>query len=187
MVLPEAEEFDANRYEWLGWFFLFFRTRWTIGKYNKISPFNSHSNRISGSMIKNHNIKIKTRHSAFCSRLYEQELAKKTAEDATKRTSQVSSGDRSNKIRTYLCTRSCNGSQSRFDALRSRKYHEWWYSKIVDELALVNNMEKLKEASEVFKKYSLIYWGFFLEQSPCLEDWIFLFFQKKKTVFQYRG
>jgi peptide chain release factor 1 len=51
-------------------------------------------------MIKNHNIKIKTRHSAFCSRLYEQELAKKTAEDATKRTSQVSSGDRSNKIRT---------------------------------------------------------------------------------------
>jgi peptide chain release factor 1 len=34
-------------------------------------------------------------------RLYEQELAKKQAEDATKRTSQVSSGDRSNKIRTY--------------------------------------------------------------------------------------
>jgi peptide chain release factor 1 len=29
------------------------------------------------------------------SRLYEQELAKKEAEDATKRTSQVSSGDRS--------------------------------------------------------------------------------------------
>jgi peptide chain release factor 1 len=34
------------------------------------------------------------------SRLYEQELAKKEAEDATKRTSQVSSGDRSAKIRT---------------------------------------------------------------------------------------
>jgi peptide chain release factor 1 len=34
------------------------------------------------------------------SRLYEQELAKKQAEDATKRT-QVSSGDRSAKIRTY--------------------------------------------------------------------------------------
>jgi peptide chain release factor 1 len=32
------------------------------------------------------------------SRLYEQELAKKQAEDATKRTSQVSSGDRSAKI-----------------------------------------------------------------------------------------
>jgi peptide chain release factor 1 len=31
--------------------------------------------------------------------LYEQELAKKQAEDATKRTSQVSSGDRSAKIR----------------------------------------------------------------------------------------
>jgi peptide chain release factor 1 len=28
--------------------------------------------------------------------------------------------------------------------------------KIVDELALVNNMEKLKEASEVFK----LFWGF---------------------------
>jgi peptide chain release factor 1 len=36
------------------------------------------------------------------SRLYEQELAKKQAEDATKRTSQVSSGDRSNKIRTTI-------------------------------------------------------------------------------------
>ena len=35
------------------------------------------------------------------SRLYEQELAKKQAEDATKRSSQVSSGDRSAKIRTY--------------------------------------------------------------------------------------
>jgi peptide chain release factor 1 len=31
----------------------------------------------------------------FAFRLYEQELAKKQAEDATKRTSQVSSGDRS--------------------------------------------------------------------------------------------
>jgi peptide chain release factor 1 len=35
------------------------------------------------------------------SRLYEQELAKKQAED-TKRTSQVSSGDRSNKILTIM-------------------------------------------------------------------------------------
>jgi peptide chain release factor 1 len=48
MVLPEAEEFDANRYEWCeGRFFLFFRTRWTI--YNKISRRLTHSNR-SGSM-----------------------------------------------------------------------------------------------------------------------------------------
>jgi peptide chain release factor 1 len=35
------------------------------------------------------------------SRLYEQELAKKQEEDAKTRTSQVSSGDRSAKIRTY--------------------------------------------------------------------------------------
>jgi peptide chain release factor 1 len=34
--------------------------------------------------------RIKTKHLAYCvSRLYEQELAKKQAEDATKRTSQV--------------------------------------------------------------------------------------------------
>jgi protein subunit release factor A len=44
------------------------------------------------------------------SRLYEQELAKKEAEDATKRTSQVSSGDRSAKKLLQLCTRTCNGS-----------------------------------------------------------------------------
>ena len=46
----------------------------------------------------------KTKDKAFGvlrSRLYEQELAKKQADDATKRTSQVSSGDRSAKIRTY--------------------------------------------------------------------------------------
>jgi hypothetical protein len=37
-----------------------------------------------------------------------------------------------------------------FDFVRSRKHHEWRYSKIVDELALVNNMEKLKKLAEVF-------------------------------------
>jgi peptide chain release factor 1 len=85
------------------------------------------------------------------SRLYEQELAKKDAEDATKRTSQVSSGDRSAKIRTY------NYAQGRVTDHRVGltlydlgNIMNGDIQKIVDELQLVNNMEKLKEASEVF-------------------------------------
>ena len=85
------------------------------------------------------------------SRLYEQELAKKQAEDATTRTSQVSSGDRSAKIRTY------NYAQGRVTDHRVGltlydlgNIMNGDIQKIVDELALVNNMEKLKEASEVF-------------------------------------
>ncbi|MDG2433198.1 peptide chain release factor-like protein, partial [Flavobacterium sp.] len=85
------------------------------------------------------------------SRLYEQELAKKEAEDATKRTSQVSSGDRSAKIRTY------NYAQGRVTDHRVGltlydlgNIMNGDIQKIVDELQLVNNMEKLKEASEVF-------------------------------------
>ena len=84
------------------------------------------------------------------SRLYEQELAKKQAEDAITRTSQVSSGDRSAKIRTY------NYPQGRvtdhrigvdvvdMDGVMSGKIH-----KFIDELQLVANTEKLKE-NEVF-------------------------------------
>jgi peptide chain release factor 1 len=84
------------------------------------------------------------------SRLYELELAKKQAEDATKRSSQVSSGDRSAKIRTY------NYPQGRvtdhrigmdvfdMDGVMSGKIQ-----KFIDELQLVANTEKLKE-SEVF-------------------------------------
>lgn len=84
------------------------------------------------------------------SRLYEQELAKKEAEDATKRTSQVSSGDRSAKIRTY------NYAQGRItdhriglsifdlDGFMNGNLH-----KMIDELQLVANTEKLKE-SEIF-------------------------------------
>jgi peptide chain release factor 1 len=53
------------------------------------------------------------------SRLYEQELAKKEAEDATKRTSQVSSGDRSAKNQNYNYARTCNGSPRWFDFIRS--------------------------------------------------------------------
>ena len=80
------------------------------------------------------------------SRLYEQELAKKQEEDAKTRTSQVSSGDRSAKIRTY------NYPQGRvtdhrigvdvfdMDGVMSGKIH-----KFIDELQLVANTEKLKE------------------------------------------
>ena len=84
------------------------------------------------------------------SRLYEQELAKKEAEDATKRTSQVSSGDRSAKIRTY------NYAQGRvtdhrigMDIFDMDGVMNGKIQKLIDELQLVNNMEKLKE-SEVF-------------------------------------
>ena len=83
--------------------------------------------------------------------MYEQELAKKQAEDATKRTSQVSSGDRSAKIRTY------NYSQGRvtdhrigMDVFDMDGVMNGKIQKLIDELQLVNNMEKLKEASEVF-------------------------------------
>jgi peptide chain release factor 1 len=85
------------------------------------------------------------------SRLYEMELAKKQAEDASKRTSQVSSGDRSAKIRTY------NYAQGRVTDHRIGltlydlgNIMNGDIQKIVAELQLVNNMEKLKEASEVF-------------------------------------
>ncbi|OIQ17246.1 MAG: peptide chain release factor 1 [Flavobacterium sp. MedPE-SWcel] len=84
------------------------------------------------------------------SRLYEMELAKKQEADAAKRTSQVSSGDRSAKIRTY------NYPQGRvtdhrigltlydLDGVMNGSVQ-----KLIDELQLVNNTEKLKE-SEVF-------------------------------------
>lgn len=80
------------------------------------------------------------------SRLYEMELAKKQAEDAVKRTSQVSSGDRSAKIRTY------NYAQGRITdhriGLSIFDLDGFMYGniqKMIDELQLVNNMEKLKE------------------------------------------
>lgn len=84
------------------------------------------------------------------SRLYEMELAKKQEVDAAKRSSQVSSGDRSAKIRTY------NYPQGRvtdhrigltlydLDGVMNGNIQ-----KVIDELQLVNNTEKLKE-SEVF-------------------------------------
>ena len=85
------------------------------------------------------------------SRLYDMELARKQEEDAARRNSQVSSGDRSAKIRTY------NYPQGRvtdhrigltlYDLPNSVNGD---LQKIIDELMLVYNTEKLKEASETF-------------------------------------
>jgi peptide chain release factor 1 len=85
------------------------------------------------------------------SRLYDLELAKKQEEDAAKRNSQVSSGDRSAKIRTY------NYPQGRVTDHRInltlydlQNIVNGDIQKIIDELMLVENTEKLKEASELF-------------------------------------
>lgn len=84
------------------------------------------------------------------SRLYEMELAKKQEEDAAKRSSQVSSGDRSAKIRTY------NYPQGRVTDHRINmniydlpNFMNGDIQKMIDEIQLVHNTEKLKEASEV--------------------------------------
>lgn len=83
------------------------------------------------------------------SRLYEMELAKKLAEDAEKRGSMVTSGDRSAKIRTY------NYAQSR---VTDHRINLTLYDldniingdieKIISELKLVDNTEKLKNISD---------------------------------------
>lgn len=85
------------------------------------------------------------------SRLYDLELAKKQAEDAAKRGSMVTSGDRSAKIRTY------NYPQGRVTDHRINltlydlgNIIDGDIQKIVDELQLVSNTEKLKEAGETF-------------------------------------
>lgn len=85
------------------------------------------------------------------SRLYDLELAKKQAEDALKRGSMVTSGDRSAKIRTY------NYPQGR---VTDHRINLTLYNlgnimngdiqEIVDELQLVSNTEKLKETGETF-------------------------------------
>ncbi len=84
------------------------------------------------------------------SRLYDMELAKKQEEDAAKRNSQVSSGDRSAKIRTY------NYPQGRVTDHRIgltlydlQNIINGDIQKILDELMLVENTEKLREASEI--------------------------------------
>ncbi|WP_347372936.1 peptide chain release factor 1 [Aequorivita sp. Q41] len=85
------------------------------------------------------------------SRLYDLELAKKQAEDALKRGSMVTSGDRSAKIRTY------NYSQGRvtdhrinFTLYNLSNIMNGDVQEIIDELQLVSNTEKLKETGETF-------------------------------------
>ena len=84
------------------------------------------------------------------SRLYELELSKKLASDSEKRSSLVSSGDRSAKIRTY------NYPQGRVTDHRIGitlydlpNFINGDIQKIIDELQLYQNTEKLKEAGEV--------------------------------------
>jgi peptide chain release factor 1 len=84
------------------------------------------------------------------SRLYESELAKKQAEDSARRKSMVSSGDRSAKIRTY------NYPQGRVTEHRIgltlydlNNVINGDIHKIIEELKLAENAEKLKESGEV--------------------------------------
>ncbi|WP_026755518.1 peptide chain release factor 1 [Sediminibacter sp. Hel_I_10] len=83
------------------------------------------------------------------SRLYDLELAKKQEEDAAKRGSMVSSGDRSAKIRTY------NYSQGRVTDHRIgltlydlQNIVNGDIQKILNELMLAENTEKLKASDE---------------------------------------
>jgi peptide chain release factor 1 len=83
------------------------------------------------------------------SRLYDMELAKKNAEDALKRGSMVSSGDRSAKIRTY------NYAQGRVTDHRIGlslydlpNIVNGDIQKIIDELMLAENTEKLKSLND---------------------------------------
>ena len=85
------------------------------------------------------------------SRLYELELSKKLEEDALKRNSMVSSGDRSAKIRTY------NYPQGRVTDHRIgltlydlQNIVNGDIQKIIDELKIVQNSELLKNSEEVF-------------------------------------
>jgi len=83
------------------------------------------------------------------SRLYELELAKKQEEEAEKRGSMVTSGDRSAKIRTYNYPQSrvtdhrINFTSHDLDGVMNGNI-----SKIIDELKLVENTEKLKKISD---------------------------------------
>ncbi len=84
------------------------------------------------------------------SRLYELELAKKMEADSAKRKSMVSSGDRSAKIRTY------NYPQGRVTDHRInltlydlQNIVNGDIQKILDELQLVENTEKMKESDDL--------------------------------------
>ena len=155
MVLPEAEEFDVQidmndvRVD-------FFCSSGPGGQSVNTTKSAVRLTHIPSGLVaqcQDQKSQHKNKDKAFTvlrSRLYEQELAKKQAEDAVTRTSQVSSGDRSAKIRTY------NYAQGRvtdhrvgLDVFDMDGVMNGKIQKFVDELQLVNNMEKLKE-SEVF-------------------------------------
>ena len=83
-------------------------------------------------------------------RLYEQELQKKLAEDSAKRLTMVASGDRSAKIRTY------NYPQGRVTEHRIgltlydlSNIINGDIHKIIDELKIAENTEKLKASDEI--------------------------------------
>lgn len=85
------------------------------------------------------------------SRLYDLELAKRQAEEAARRGSMVTSGDRSAKIRTY------NYPQGRMTEHRINltmydldNIMDGDIGKIIEELQLVSNTEKLKETGDTF-------------------------------------
>ena len=85
------------------------------------------------------------------SRLYDMELAKKEAEDALKRGSMVTSGDRSAKIRTYnypqgrVTDHRINLTLYNLGSIMNGDVQE-----LTDELQLVSNTEKLLESGETF-------------------------------------
>lgn len=156
MVLPEAEEFDVHidmndvRID------LFCSSGpggQSVNTTKSAVRMTAYSYRIGRLQCQDEKSQHKNKDKALSvlrSRLYEMELAKKQEEDAKKRNSQVSSGDRSAKIRTY------NYPQGRvtdhrigltiydLDGVMNGNIQ-----KIIDELQLVANTEKLKE-SEVF-------------------------------------
>jgi len=85
------------------------------------------------------------------SRLYDMELAKKQEADAAKRNSQVSSGDRSAKIRTYSYPQGrVTDHRIGLTLYDLQNIVNGDIQKILSELMLVDNTEKLKEASEIF-------------------------------------
>lgn len=85
------------------------------------------------------------------SRLYDMELAKKEAEDALKRGSMVTSGDRSAKIRTYnypqgrVTDHRINLTLYNLSSIMNGDVQE-----LTDELQLVSNTEKLLESGDAF-------------------------------------
>src|SRR5690554_3170931 len=85
------------------------------------------------------------------SRLYDMELAKKQAEDAARRGSMVTNGDRRAKIRTYNYPQGrVTDHRINFTIHNLSNIMDGDIQEIIDELQLVNNTEKLKETGASF-------------------------------------